>query len=76
LCTFTYPEFNTIVSDAQGIRCAFSRNGIVKPHSLNETTITAIARISNHYIEEGAITRTTSRKTNDYHVLDLLEKSP
>jgi hypothetical protein len=40
---------------------------VVKTNALDETTVTAIARIGNHYVVKGAVFSATTGKTNNNH---------
>jgi len=47
---------------------AFAGHGIVKADALDEAAIAPITRIGDHYVEKGALFRTTSGQSYDHHV--------
>src|SRR2546430_8163111 len=49
---------------------AFTGDGIVEAHALDEATVATVARIGDDHVVERAVPGTPAGKPNDYHVRD------
>src|SRR2546429_7928887 len=49
---------------------AFTGDGVVEAHALNEATVATVARIGDDHVVKRAVSGTPAGKPNDYHVRD------